>query len=467
MNYPSLVILSFLACFSCSEENSGIRENPFGEEGKSVIKASYTSNADTVFLSWKLTEEVEFDSYKVSDAHGKNQITLDKSQNSCILTHIPYNSQQSINISLYSGAERVITNSVAVHIPGYDSYIAAKIMPDYGSVTEGDGMYSIYLGDNRSIFLMGDSYTGVVASGKRVSGNHMYRNTYSIYNHKDQSSFALTEAKGKGSSAAVPEGVTDEGKRWYWPGHGFVVGNHLYIFQFLMYSGDGPDGWNFHYEKTDLLKYDLPDVNLENVSIANIPYTGQKPVAGDYPEVHFGAAALNDLASSGYLYIYAQVDIENGLDAKTRTYVARTTEERIYSDWEYFDGKGWSGDQGKIQAMQGVDSVPVSSQFNVFKLGKKYVLLAQNKLLFSGDIYTYISDSPCGPWVNKKKVYSVPELPQSNWYSYNAMAHPQFEKDGMILISFNLNTDNFSEQSSKVESYRPKFVWIEKSMILE
>ena len=43
-----------------------------------------------------------------------------------------------------------------------DPEIAKKIIQDDAGVTAGDGMYSIALPDGRSIFLMGDSYTGKV-----------------------------------------------------------------------------------------------------------------------------------------------------------------------------------------------------------------------------------------------------------------------------------------------------------------
>ena len=55
---------------------------------------------------------------------------------------------------------------------------------------------------------------------------------------------------------------------------------------------------------------------------------------------------------------------------------------------------------------------------------------------------------------------------KKNWYSYNAMIHPQFEKNGMILGSFCVNTDTFSEQFSNVASYRPIFFWLDVDTIL-
>ena len=149
--------------------------------------------------------------------------------------------------------------------------------------------------------------------------------------------------------------------------------------------------------------------------------------------------------------------------------MARTTEAGLFSSWEYWNGSSWSPDQNSVAALSGLSSVPVSSQFNVFKLEDKYVLIAQNKTWNSGEIYTFTSDNPWGPWGHKTliyKIYKIPGLASPNWYSYNAMAHPQFEKDGMILISYNVNTSEFAEQKTNVESYRPRFFWVEKDMIL-
>ena len=111
--------------------------------------------------------------------------------------------------------------------------------------------------------------------------------------------------------------------------------------------------------------------------------------------------------------------------------------------------------------------MPVSSQFNVFRLRDKYVLLTQNKRFNSGEIYTFISDSPCGPWRNKQLIFRTYEQDVPNLFTYNAMAHPQFEKDGMILVSYNVNTGDFAQQFSDVTTYRPRFFWVEIDRILE
>ena len=353
---------------------------------------------------------------------------------------------------LVAGGEVVKTAKTDVVIDGLDKTTAATLIPDRGSVTGGDGTYSIPLPDGRSIFLMGDSYIGPVTNGQRPTSDHMFRNTYILYDEGRVS--AIYGAGGdRNASAAVPPGVSDESRKWYWPGHGFVEGNTLYVFQTVMYQG-AEGMWGFRYETTDILEYELPSLTLRRTT--RIPFRGSE-------DIHYGMAALND---GDYVYVYAQVDVTNDADPISEVLVARTTPAKLCTDWEYYTGSGWSTDPSAAERLEGLASVPVSSQFNVFRLRDKYVLLTQNKRYNSGEIYTFTSDSPAGPWRNKQLIYRIPAMENRKLFTYNAMAHPQFEKDGMILVSYNVNTEEFSQQFSDVSTYRPRFFWIGIDRIL-
>jgi len=341
------------------------------------------------------------------------------------------------------------TNKDAV--VGLDKEIAKIIIPDNGSVTAGDGMYSIALPDGRSIFLMGDSYIGPVSDGQRSTSDHMYRNTYILYDNGKVSAIYGANGNVK-SSAAVPPGSPNE-QKWYWPGHGFVNSDKLYIFQTLMYQGS--EGmWGFMYETTHILEYNLPDLKLNKTT--PIPFTGSR-------DIHYGMAVLKEGET---VYIYAQVDIRNDANPISEVLIARSTINNLYTNWEYYNGSGWSQNASAAVKLEGLASVPVSSQFNVFKLRNKYVLLTQKKTFGSGEIYTFISDTPYGPWRNKKLVFKTTEQNTPNLFTYNAMAHPQFEKDDMILISYNVNTLVYAEQFSDVSKYRPRFFWVGIDKIL-
>ncbi|WP_347056226.1 DUF5005 domain-containing protein [Bacteroides ovatus] len=454
-NSKYMVFLAFCLCllFSCSEDE-GTKENPFDNgESDTFMKVINSSNADTLYLSWELTNtKVSFDNYRFELDKPKTVKTVGKDKTEFYFTHVPYNELVSVSISLIKNDEVVKTFATQVKIDGLDKTISRIIIPDQGSVTGGDGMYSILLPDGRSIFMMGDSYIGTVTNGQRSGSDHMYRNTYIVYSKGKVS--AIYGANGnKNSSAAVPPEYPDE-KKWYWPGHGFVDGNKLYIFQTLMYQGSG-DMWGFRYETTHILEYNLP--GLELVKTTPIPFNGSE-------NIHYGMAALKD---GEYVYMYAQVDVTNDMNPISEVLVARSMMNNLYTGWEYYTGSGWSTNASATEKLKGLTSVPVSSQFNVFRLRDKYVLLTQKKPFNSGEIYTFTADTPYGPWGNKQLIFKTYEQDIPHLFTYNAMAHPQFEKDGMLLISYNVNTEVFAEQFSDVSTYRPRFFWIEIDKILK
>lgn len=56
---------------------------------------------------------------------------------------------------------------------------------------------------------------------------------------------------------------------------------------------------------------------------------------------------------------------------------------------------------------------------------------------------------------------------EKDLFTYNAMAHPQFEKSGKILVTYNVNTAIFSQHAEDVTTYRPRFYWVDKKQILK
>lgn len=448
MSIPlGLVLLTHISC----SNNESVSDKPIVPSGQ-LMQLEHSSNADTLFLSWQMVnEEMDFTKYRFSTDNAQNSVEVDRKGNKCFLTNIPYGEIVPVAIEFIKDSEVIKTIETSFVIDGLDTVFASTLIPDKGSVTGGDGTYSIALPDGRSIFLMGDSYIGPVVNGARSMQDHMFRNTYILYDKGEVS--AIYGANGSNSSGAVPPGVTNEHNKWYWPGHGFVADDQLYIFQTLMYQG-GEGMWGFRYEKTDILRYQLP--GLELIDTSDIP-------ASPPENVHYGMASLND---GPYIYVYAQRDVENGLNTVSDAMVARTTIGELYHKWEYFNGSGWGTNTSEAVKMEGLSSVAISSQFNVFKLGDKYVLLTQEKQFLSGAIYTFIADRPEGPWYNKQLIYTTEGIEKNNVFTYNAMAHPQFAKNGKLLVSYNVNIESFEEQHKDVSTYRPRFFWVETEKIL-
>ncbi|MCD8166490.1 MAG: hypothetical protein LUE93_10455 [Bacteroides sp.] len=179
----SALLLGLL--LSCSDRDDSKRENPFEPgDDDTLFRIVTTSNADTLYLSWELTDpEFSFDHYCIELGKPATVKTVGRDETMSYFTRVPYNEPVSVAISLMEGGKAVSTSTTQVKIDGLDKVIAGVIIPDRGSVTAGDGMYSILLPDGRSIFLMGDSYVGTVTGGQRPTSDPMYRNTYIVYDN--------------------------------------------------------------------------------------------------------------------------------------------------------------------------------------------------------------------------------------------------------------------------------------------
>lgn len=416
------------------------------------LSYGYSCNADSVILYPLITDPTGSATLHVRDNLGRNEFTVPASTPQCALTHIPGGSDLEVEMTLLSGGETKARKILKTTTTGYDRLFSAKVMPDKGGVSIGDGTYSVALPDGKTLFIFQDSNVGEIQNGKLVSGFHMYRNSYSLYDPQQGTVKAIVTSHSQ--SAAIPPDHPDEDE-WYWPCDGFTDGNNLYIFQ-MQHKNIGGGMWGFAYKETRITTYSLPDLTL--VDDSPIPYE----LYGDYAP-HFGSAVMKE---GEWAYLYACVNYENSADSDI--IVARTKASDLLTSWEFWDGSTWRKDGvDKAVVMHGLDEVYPGTQFSVFKAGGKYILLNYNHWFWIPEIYTLVSDSPAGPWTNKKTIYKIPPLEQSNWFAYNAVAHPQFERDGMIPFSFNVNTDKGSEHYSNVLSYRPRFVWVDIQDILE
>ena len=86
------------------------------------------------------------------------------------------------------------------------------------------------------------------------------------------------------------------------------------------------------------------------------------------------------------------------------------------------------------------------------------------------DIVVYSACNPEGPFSAKQVIYSTPETQAStvpgmlpgqtlsgHLWTYGQGAHPQFTRDGKLLISYSVNSDD-SGDLIYADAYRPKFI---------
>lgn len=317
-----------------------------------------------------------------------------------------------------------------------DSAFNAMFRQEIGGWIAADATYSIFLPDGRTLWLFGDTFIGKVHGVSIVSGSKFIRNS-GVIQDGDQLNTLFTGTR-EDPTAFILTAHPDS--TWYWPEHGVVENDSLYIFVSKFHHKDnGSEGFNFEQIGQDMAVFTYPGLDFERTTPV---------VAHAINEVIYGDRVLVD---TGYSYIYGRrSDPEYNIPYP---HVARAANGEVrLQEWEYYTGTGWSSDPAATGRM---NSFQVSQQYSVSTYRGRYILLTQD-IWLSPEIYSFTSATPVGPWINKRRIYTTPETGGST-FTYNAYVHPQFDRGGEMLMSYNVNGD-FWSIFSNVEIYRPRFL---------
>jgi len=331
-----------------------------------------------------------------------------------------------------------------------DSRFNELFMGECGGFTGGDGTYSVQFPDGRTVWIFGDTFIeGVNPDNTRERQDPIFLRNALVVQDGEKMTTLYQNLHGKRASFAIHpdsrrESQLREDSVWFWPGDGYVEGDRLRIFYSEFVQAD-TGMWGFDWRGTWLGTYSLPD--LEEIEIMKLRDRSETTI-------HYGHAVCED---DDFIYLY-------GAGEEKLPHAARYRRGKVTGPWEYFDGRTWQDD---ITLATPMGEIHGSEQFSVFPLGDRYVLVTQMSWM-SGEIYSFISETPFGPWKNKQLLYTTP-LPDStdNLFTYNALAHPQFMEKGKLLISYNTNSFVLADHFRNASLYRPRFIRVPMRMILE
>jgi len=333
-----------------------------------------------------------------------------------------------------------------------DEKFARLIYKDSNGLTGADGSMSVPMPDGSSVFMMGDSFLGEVVDGRRDSTTKMINNVFVLVNPQQTSSETLFQGKyDNPDSFVIPE--NDPGK-FYWPGHGFVRDSVFHFFMSRFWI-PGKGMWGFEFLSTDYFTYSWP--SFRKISVETFKFTLLN-------KVHWGHAVLD---SGQYIYIYGARQEQ---DQICKAHVCRAQFAQKgkldLENIEFFNGTEWSKDPMTTAPMAGLTS-NISEQFSVFKYQDKYILLSQERGIGAGEIYTYTSDQPSGPWGNRQIIYRTTESDNDkDIITYNTMAHPQYIENGELLICYNVNSLKPARVLENAKNYRAIYLRVPMAMIL-
>lgn len=336
-----------------------------------------------------------------------------------------------------------LTDTLAVP----ESYFTSLFIRNCCGFTGGDGTYSVLLPDGRTVWIFGDTFLGTVNPDKtrEMLSPIFIRNSF-VVQDGDSLTTLFQKKQNHDASMVIPPATVGgeeipESDTWFWPGDGLIEDGKLKVFLTMLTQPD-TGMWGFQWESTWLATFTLPGIQQE--SIIEIPYSQAK-------KVHYGHAVLEE---PDYTYVYGALE--------GRPHAARYRAGDVMNPWEFFTGETWTDDATQSGPMGNIDG---SEQFTVMRIKDTYVLITQWGSL-STEIYSFVSETPYGPWKNRTLLYTTP-IPgeDKNLFTYNAIAHPQFMDKERILLSYNMNSFVLEDHFRNADIYRPRFVWVPLKLI--
>jgi hypothetical protein len=309
------------------------------------------------------------------------------------------------------------------------------LLDQYGNTGTGwtgsDGTYSIQLSNGSILWIFSDTFLGQVSNGSRnLSESELIHNTLVLEKGNVFGPTYYSEVNGSPDAYFSPQSSA----YWYWPGFAIIYKSDIQVIL-------------TEYDRSGSGEFDFKQVGT---SVAVINQTSLK-LLGIYPlnisnEVNWAAFSVSD---NGYTYIYG---------ANGGSVCLARTDQGLLGKWQFYANGNWSDNSNNhTQVLFGADEA-----FGVTYMNGYYILITESGLSFnSGIIQFYYSSNPWGPFNGGYTIYNITtpgKYPASyQVYSYNAMIQPEFTHNDTLLVSYNVNAENYSALAN-VSIYRPRFI---------
>ncbi len=308
-----------------------------------------------------------------------------------------------------------------------------------------DGGFTIPLSDGRIIWLFGDTYVDHYDSvTKRVPCLFQVRNSALLQPASHSWQWQETQSllnKGEGMKSFLKN--KPDGTYFMWPGTGIQIGDTVFIW--CLSLKNVPGGMGF-----DTSGYPL----WAKVKVSDMEVVGFTEIKQDFNGIGFAQGFVKDDAT-GYIYNYGA---KGGALLTNNIFVSRFLPNDPYTSWQFWNGKTWTTDAKQADS---IGNIPAFST-HVSKVKDKYLLLSAAFSLGCDqgkEIYASTSDSPTGPFSEKKLIYTITDTVQGHYpFFYLPIAHPEFlnNKDE-LLINYSINGYGTCVEACVNGSYNPEF----------
>lgn len=306
-----------------------------------------------------------------------------------------------------------------------------------------DAAFSVDLGDDRTLWLFGDTFVGLTDDSDR-SDSRMVRNTVGVQTGRDPTAstmeFAWREAGGEPASF-FPE----SGDEWIWPGQGIRRAEGLTLF--VSRVGPSDEGLGFRaagWTAYRVAEPDLPPLQWDVQELA-VPET-------DFDLVGGVAAAEVD----GQVLAWC-VNEPNSHDL----FLMRWTSDD-FAAGELTRPQWWS-DGGWVdhEALSGRPTTVIAAAATEFSMspqpGGDGWLQVQTLGFGSTTIGVRTAEQPQGPWSSATDVFRPPESDRDDAFVYAGKGHPELEGADLV-VTYAANAWDFWDLVADPTLYYPRFV---------
>jgi len=320
----------------------------------------------------------------------------------------------------------------------------------------GDGAYSIDLGEDRILWLFGDSL--IDADGSDIRSNtKMVHNSLAIQNGTDPENSELTYFWRKDSEGQPISFFEDtEDGCLLWPGHGLRTENGLLLFMMRIRGEEmflEEAAMNFNSDGWEAVFIDNPE---QPPSEWNLEWL-------DHPQNDWGimVGSASVIEDDGYVYAFSPNDGEKDIPL----YVARWSIDHINNkdlhkmEWWCGDALGWQDDKtisdNAPHALFDHAQAELSIHYN--QTEEKYFCI-QSEGFGETSIAFRSAAQIEGPWSDTQTLHAPPTLEHDKHFRYAAKAHPHLSDEDGLVMTFVVNSLCFENLIEDASVYFPRFV---------
>ena len=301
-----------------------------------------------------------------------------------------------------------------------------------------DAAFSVDLGNNRVLWLFGDTWIAHPGSHSRRDASFLH-NTVAIQNGYDPS-HASINFYWRSTQSDPHEILPNEGDVWMWPGAGIRAGNSLILFAWRTTSDKSKDSLGFKGVGWNAYLVNNPDDEPTAWTL--------KKIAQQDDDVTMTCTVLRQ---GKFVYLFGQGG--KGRDL----YVARATAQHLeqghLDPLAWWTGNSWNGTRTTRQPI--LHDVDTETSIQPDPSGSGFIEI-NSQGFGASDIVMRRAPSITGPWTAPKIIYRPPESDGPDAFVYAAKSHPELRGADLILT---YATNGFTDATTDdLTRYFPRFV---------